>query len=198
MLHAAIRGLNTAADLEILQMFTEKHFSENDSKKEHPVLLEILYLEEEILRQKLLWREKYESVIGNWIWPQMTKSFQVKKQKQKNQNVKISNSPLTSPPKENSSDEKSHASSSTLSVPVEKKNDAKTTFVTEEKGNRTATTAVTAELNAVPLGEIKPEAVVRTNPDGNNTAVQWMEFNGDPTVNIQNKQVSDEDRVQYI
>ncbi|VVC25573.1 ERAP1-like C-terminal domain,Peptidase M1, membrane alanine aminopeptidase, N-terminal [Cinara cedri] len=68
MLLAAIRGLNTDIDLEMLQMFTEKHFSDIAENKKHPALLEVLYLEKEILKQKIWWRKTYESVIGNWLW----------------------------------------------------------------------------------------------------------------------------------
>jgi len=73
MLHAGIRGLNSLADLEILQSFSEKYFG-NTVENRNPTLLEVLHFEEEILRQKVTWKEKYESVISNWITPKSAKS----------------------------------------------------------------------------------------------------------------------------
>lgn len=73
MLHAAIRGLNSLPDLEILQVFSEKYFG-NSVEDRNPVLLEVLHFEEEILRQKITWREKYEGVISGWVSPKAAKS----------------------------------------------------------------------------------------------------------------------------
>lgn len=73
MLHAAIRGLNSLADLEVLQIFSEKYFG-NMVENRNPKLLVVLHFEEEILRQKVLWKEKYESVISSWITPKAEKS----------------------------------------------------------------------------------------------------------------------------
>lgn len=72
MLHAAIRGLNSLADLEVLQIFIEKYFG-NTIENRNPKLLVVLHFEEEILRQKILWKEKYESVISSWITPKAEK-----------------------------------------------------------------------------------------------------------------------------
>lgn len=72
MLHAAIRGLNSLADLEILQIFNEKYFGSTIENR-NPTLLEVLHFEEEILRQKIMWREKYETVISSWITPKLAK-----------------------------------------------------------------------------------------------------------------------------
>lgn len=72
MLHAAIRGLNSLADLETLQAFSEKYFG-NTVENRDPTLLEILRFEEEILRQKITWREKYESVISGWLSSKLSK-----------------------------------------------------------------------------------------------------------------------------
>lgn len=73
MLHAGIRALNSLADLEILQSFSEKYFG-NTVENRNPTLLEVLHFEEEILRQKIIWKEKYESVISSWITPKAAKS----------------------------------------------------------------------------------------------------------------------------
>ncbi|XP_025199927.1 aminopeptidase N-like isoform X2 [Melanaphis sacchari] len=73
MLHAGIRALNSLADLEILQSFNEKYFG-NTVENRNPTLLEVLHFEEEILRQKIIWKEKYENVISNWITPKSAKS----------------------------------------------------------------------------------------------------------------------------
>jgi len=73
MLRAGIRALNSLADLEILQSFSEKYFG-NAVENRNPTLLEVLHFEEEILRQKITWKEKYESVISNWITPKAAKS----------------------------------------------------------------------------------------------------------------------------
>jgi len=72
MLHAGIRALNSLADLEILQSFNEKYFG-NTVENRNPTLLEVLRFEEEILRQKVIWKEKYESVISSWITPKAAK-----------------------------------------------------------------------------------------------------------------------------
>jgi len=73
MLHAGIRALNSLADFEILQNFNEKYFG-NTASHRNPILLEVLHFEEEILRQKIVWKEKYETVISNWITPKSAKS----------------------------------------------------------------------------------------------------------------------------
>lgn len=73
MLHAGIRALNSLADLEVLQSFNEKYFG-NTVENKNPTLLEVLHFEEEILRQKIMWKEKYESVISSWITPKSAKS----------------------------------------------------------------------------------------------------------------------------
>lgn len=73
MMHAAIRGLNSLPDLEILQVFSEKYFG-NSVEDRNPMLLEVLHFEEEILRQKITWREKYEAVISGWVSPKAAKS----------------------------------------------------------------------------------------------------------------------------
>jgi len=73
MLHAGIRALNSLADLEVLQSFNEKYFG-NTVENRNPTLLEVLHFEEEILRQKIMWKEKYESVISSWITPKSAKS----------------------------------------------------------------------------------------------------------------------------
>ncbi|XP_026807677.1 aminopeptidase N-like isoform X1 [Rhopalosiphum maidis] len=73
MLHAGIRALNSLADLEILQSFNEKYFG-NTVENRNPTLLEVLHFEEEILRQKIIWKEKYENVISSWITPKAAKS----------------------------------------------------------------------------------------------------------------------------
>lgn len=73
MLHAGIRALNSLADLEILQSFNEKYFG-NTASHRNPTLLEVLHFEEEILRQKIVWKEKYETVISSWITPKSAKS----------------------------------------------------------------------------------------------------------------------------
>lgn len=66
MLHAAVRGLNSLADLEVLLSFNEKYFG-NTVDNRNPTLLEVLRFEEEVLREKIMWREKYENVIAGWI-----------------------------------------------------------------------------------------------------------------------------------
>jgi len=66
MLHAAVRGLNSLADLETLQGFNEKYFGAA-AENRNPTLLEALRFEEEVLRQKITWREKYETVIAGWL-----------------------------------------------------------------------------------------------------------------------------------
>ncbi|XP_027836692.1 aminopeptidase N-like isoform X3 [Aphis gossypii] len=73
MLHAGIRALNSLADFEILQSFNEKYFG-NTASHRNPTLLEVLHFEEEILRQKIVWKEKYETVISSWITPKSAKS----------------------------------------------------------------------------------------------------------------------------
>jgi len=73
MLHAGIRALNSLADFEILQSFNEKYFG-NTASNRNPTLLEVLHFEEEILRQKIVWKEKYETVISSWITPKSAKS----------------------------------------------------------------------------------------------------------------------------
>jgi len=73
MLHAGIRALNSLADLEILQSFYEKYFG-NTVENRNPTLVEVLHFEEEILRQKILWKEQYESLISSWITPKSAKS----------------------------------------------------------------------------------------------------------------------------
>lgn len=73
MLHAAVRGLNSLADLEVLQAFNDKYFG-NTVENRNPTLIEVLRFEEEILRQKITWREKYETVISGWITPKSAKS----------------------------------------------------------------------------------------------------------------------------
>jgi len=73
MLHAGIRALNSLADLEILQSFYGKYFG-NTVENRNPTLVEVLHFEEEILRQKIMWKEKYESVISSWITPKSAKS----------------------------------------------------------------------------------------------------------------------------
>jgi len=73
MLHAGIRALNSLADFEILQSFNEKYFG-NTASHRNPTLLEVLHFEEEILRQKIVWKEKYETVISSWITPKSEKS----------------------------------------------------------------------------------------------------------------------------
>lgn len=72
MLHAAIRGLNSLADLDILQSFNEKYFGSTVENR-NQTLLEVIRFEEEVLRQKVTWREKYESVISSWITPKLGK-----------------------------------------------------------------------------------------------------------------------------
>lgn len=72
-MHAAIRGLNSLADLEMLQSFMEKYFG-NDVENRNPTLLEVVHFEEEVLRQKITWREKYEGVISGWLEPKSNKS----------------------------------------------------------------------------------------------------------------------------
>lgn len=66
MLHASIRSLNSLADLEVLQGFYEKYFG-NTVENRNPTLIEVLHFEEEVLRQKIEWREKYETVICGWL-----------------------------------------------------------------------------------------------------------------------------------
>lgn len=66
MLHMSIRGLNSLSDLEVLLIFTEKYFG-NTVENRNPTLLEVLHFEEEILRQKILWQEKYEGVVSGWM-----------------------------------------------------------------------------------------------------------------------------------
>lgn len=73
MLHAAVRGLNSLADLELLQAFNEKYFG-NTVENRNPTLMEVLRFEEEILRQKITWKEKYENVISNWITSKSAKN----------------------------------------------------------------------------------------------------------------------------
>lgn len=73
MLHASIRSLNSLADLEALQGFYEKYFG-NTVENRNPKLMEVLRFEEEVLRQKIEWREKYESVISGWMSSKATKS----------------------------------------------------------------------------------------------------------------------------
>lgn len=81
ILHAAIRGLNSLADFEMLQCFNEKYFG-NTVENRNPTLLEVLRFEEEVLRQKITWREKYESVICGWMMSKSAKgSLNVHKSK---------------------------------------------------------------------------------------------------------------------
>lgn len=75
MLHAAIRGLNTLADLDVLQIFNEKYFSKTLEDR-NPVLLEVIRFEEEVLRQKIIWSEKYQNAISSWISPKAIKAAQ--------------------------------------------------------------------------------------------------------------------------
>lgn len=87
MLHAAIRGLNSLADLDILQNFYEKYFGTTIENR-NQTLLDVLRLEEEILRQKITWKEKYESVISGWITPKLDKGkLKIYKNTQEQQNI---------------------------------------------------------------------------------------------------------------
>lgn len=72
MLHVAIRGLNSLGDLEVLQIFVEKYFNSTVENR-NSTLLDVLHFEEEILRQKISWREKYEGVISGWMSPRAEK-----------------------------------------------------------------------------------------------------------------------------
>lgn len=72
--HAAVRGLNSLADLEILEIFVEKYFG-NGVENRNPALLDVVHFEEEVLRQKITWREKYEGVISGWLEPKTKKSL---------------------------------------------------------------------------------------------------------------------------
>lgn len=72
MLHAAIRGLNSLADLDTLQGFVGKYFGPTVENRDQ-TLVDVLHFEEEILRQKVSWREKYETVISGWIEPKSAK-----------------------------------------------------------------------------------------------------------------------------
>lgn len=73
ILHASVRGLNSVADLEVLQGFYEKYFG-NAVENKNPTLVEVFHFEEEVLRQKIEWREKYEGVISGWLSSKATKS----------------------------------------------------------------------------------------------------------------------------
>lgn len=72
MLHAAIRGLHNLSGLENLQVFSDKYFG-NAVENRNPTLMEVLRFEEEILRQKITWVEKYDGAMDAWVTSKITK-----------------------------------------------------------------------------------------------------------------------------
>jgi hypothetical protein len=72
-MHAAIRGLNSLADLEMLASFVDKHFGDGVENR-NTALLDVVHFEEEVLRQKITWREKYGGAISGWLEPKSNKN----------------------------------------------------------------------------------------------------------------------------
>lgn len=163
MLHAAIRGLNSLADLEMLHSFNEKYFDKSIEDRS-PILLEVLQFEEEILRQKITWKEKYESVISGWISPKSAKSklkmYEVENEQNrlvesKTESVKVSESSVVRDAANNIKTEKSLSPGSA----VNEKNVVDTTKEHTPVPNETDDVHPTAENNnAAPSEKNKLDA----------------------------------------